>query len=69
MKSYFKALPVDKLTDYELAYNSNRDFLQAVLEGYILLATLQGWLTWEYENQWFWQNQDDKYLVILKNWI
>jgi len=68
-KSYFKALSVDELTDYDLAYNSNRDYCQACLESYILLASLQGWLTWEYEDKWFWQSSDDKDLVVLKQWI
>ena len=70
-KSYFKALPVDELTDSELAYNLNRDFMQAVLEGYILLASLVGWLKcdWRIEKHWFWQNYDDPDLVVLRSWI
>jgi hypothetical protein len=67
-KSYFKALPVDELTDAELAYNYDRDFMQAVLEGYILLSSLQDWLKWEHGNHWFWQAKD-KDLIILKNWV
>lgn len=68
-KVYFKALPVDELSDVELAYNPERDFMQAALEGYILLASLQGWLQWQNETHWFWQCQNDKELVVLKDWI
>lgn len=68
-KSYFKALPVDELTDAELAYNKNRDFMQAVLEGYILLASLAGWLEWQWGEHWFWQDEYDDDLVVLRSWI
>ena len=68
-KSYFKALSVDDLTDDELAFNIDRDFGQAILEGYILLASLQGWLKWEHGCYWFWQSKEDEDLVIIKNWI
>ena len=67
-KSYFKALPVDELTDSELAYNKARDFTQAILEGYILLGSLVGWIEWEYGDYWFYQGTD-KDLVILKSYI
>ena len=67
-RSYFKALPVDELTDEELAFNIDRDFGQACLEGYILLASLQKWLTWPNENHWFWQGEDEN-LIVIKNWI
>ena len=67
-RSYFKALSVDELTDEELAYNIDRDFGQACLEGYILLASMQGWLKWEFGNHWFWQGNDDD-LIIIRNWL
>ncbi|WP_346961328.1 hypothetical protein [Clostridium sp.] len=67
-KTYFKGLSAEELTDNELAFNISRDIGQAMLEGYILCAGLQGWLKWNDDNQWFWQGQD-KNLVILKDWI
>ena len=67
-KSYFKALSVDELTDYDLAYNSSRDYCQVILEAYILLSSLQGWLTWEHEDKWFWQGKD-KELIVLKQLV
>ena len=68
-RSYFKALSVDELTDEELAYNIDRDLGQCLIEGYILLGSLQGWIQWEFGSHWFWQSETDNDLVILKNWI
>lgn len=67
-KTYFKGLSAEELADNELAFNISRDLGQAMLEGYILCASLQGWLKWNDDNHWFWQGQD-KDLVILKDWI
>ena len=67
-KSYFKALPVDELTDKDLAYGYDRDFAQAMLEGYILLSSIIGWIKFENDNHWFYQGKD-KELIILKEWI
>ena len=64
-KSYFKALDVEELTDSDIAFNWDRSYAQAALEGYILL----GGLTWENDNHWFWQSQYDKDLIILKEWV
>ena len=67
-KSYFKALPVDELTDGDLAYGYDRDFADAMLCGYILLGSLVGWIKFENENHWFYQGKD-KELIILKEWV
>lgn len=66
--SYFKALKADELTDEELVINMPRSFAQAILEGYIFFASLQGWVKWNSEDHWFWQGKD-KDLIILKEWI
>ena len=67
-RSYFKALSVDELTDEELAYNIDRDFGQCLIEGYILLGSLKGWIKWDFGEHWFLQGKD-KDLIILRNWI
>lgn len=67
-RSYFKALSVEELTDNEIAFNASRNYCQAQLEGYVLLGSLKGWLTWQNEKHWFWQG-NDKQLVVLKEWI
>lgn len=70
-KQYFKALPVDKLTDAQMVYGQRREVAQAALEGFILCAVLSGHLAWEdfQTGGWFWQSQNDADLVILKSWI
>lgn len=66
--SYFKALNADKLTDEELVVNIQRSKAQAMLEGYIFFASLQGILKWGNEKHWFWQGTD-RDLIVLKEWI
>lgn len=70
-RMYFKALPVDKLTDAQLVCGVSRELAQARLEGFILCAVVQGYLTWDDFNVdgWFWQSSNDNDLVILKSWI
>jgi hypothetical protein len=67
-KPYFKADSVEDLTDSEIAFNASRNYCQAQLEGYVLLAALNGWLEWKNEKHWFYQAHD-KDLVVLKEWI
>ena len=70
-RTYFKALPVDRLTDAQLVCGVSRELAQARLEGFILCAVLSGHLMWEDFNTdgWFWQSQNENDLVILKSWI
>ena len=67
-KPYFKAVPTEELTNDEIAFNLNRNYCQAALEGYVLLAGLNGWLKFKNDKHWFWQGTD-KELVILKEWV
>ena len=70
-RTYFKAFPVDKLTDAQLVCGVSRELAQARLEGFILCSVLSNNLTWEdfKADGWFWQSQNDNDLVILKSWI
>lgn len=74
-KKYFKALPVNELSDEQLMVAERREVAQAELEGYILCMVLNGQLTWDKllkENQnanWFWQSKSDLDLVILRSWV
>lgn len=67
-KSYFKAPSLDELTDADLAYGYDLDLCQAMLEGYILLGVLIGWIKWDFGNHWFYQGKNES-LVIIRNWI
>lgn len=64
-KPYFKALNIEDLTDGDIAFNWDRCYAQAAIEGYVLL----GGLIWANENHWFWQSESEHSLVILKEWI
>ena len=68
-KPYFKSLDVEDLYDYDLAYGLDRNTAQFILEGYILFASLVGWLKMENEKHWFYQSRDDKEFVVLNNWL
>ena len=66
---YFKALPSECLTMDELAFNMNRNLGQAMLDGYILLGSIKGWLKWENDGHWFWQDDNDLSCIVLKEWV
>ena len=67
---YFKALPVDELTDGQLVKGESRERTQAELEGYILINIIRGSLEWKDEwGSWFWQSPNYKDLIILKSWV
>ena len=68
-KPYFKALDIEDLYDYDLAYGLDRNIAQFILESYILFASLNEWLKLENEKHWFYQSQDDRQFVVLKEWI
>ena len=66
---YFKALTSEELNDGQMAFNEKRYLAQARLEGFILLASMKGVLQWENDEHWFWHDQNDKELVVLKEWL
>ena len=68
---YFKALPVEKLTDAQMATGERREVARAKLEGFILCMIVDGFFIWNEDEmgKWFYQSQNDPDLVILRNWI
>ena len=70
-KKYFKALPIDELTDEQLIYGTRREIAQYMLEAFILCAIINGDFVWDDEihGKWFYQDKLEQNLVILKNWI
>ena len=68
-KSVFKALPIELISEEDMVTNHPRYLACAVLEGYILLASLQGWLKWEREEHWYWVNKYDRECIVLKQWV
>ena len=70
-RQYFKALPVDKLTDKQMATGERREVARAKLEGFILCMIVDGFFVWDESElgKWFYQSKNDPDLVILRNWI
>lgn len=67
--SCFKALKYEELSSEELAYGLYRNYAQAALEGFILLASIKGLLKWQNDKHWFWQDENDKDFIILKEYV
>ena len=70
-KKYFKALPIEELTDEQLICGERREVAQYMLEAFILCAIINGDFVWDDEihGKWFYQDKLEQNLVILKNWI
>jgi hypothetical protein len=70
-KKYFKALPIEDLTDEQLIYGARREVAQYMLEAFILCAIINGDFVWDdtIHGKWFYQDELESDLVILKNWI
>ena len=70
-RQYFKALPVDKLTDEQMATGERREVARAKLEGFILCMIVNGFFVWNEKEmgKWFYQSDKDPDLVILRSWI
>ncbi|MGN1173635.1 MAG: hypothetical protein ACI4SO_07595 [Muribaculaceae bacterium] len=70
-KYYFRALPVDRLSDEDMMYGMRREEARAILEIYVLEAICRGWLYWDEETMgnWFWQSNRHKTLIILRDWV
>lgn len=63
---YFKALPYEELSDWDMVNGELREIARAKLEGFVLCAKLLGKISF---NGWFWKSNADKDLVILKAWV
>ena len=69
LHDYFKALPSSEMTDAELINGEERTVARARLEASFLCWVLNGSLTWQNDNHWFWQSPNDEDLIILRRWI
>ena len=71
-RKYFKALPMEEITDEQLMTAERREFSQAVLEGFVLCMIVSGQLVWDekvMQGKWFWQSDIDPDLVVLRSWV
>lgn len=70
-RTYFKALPIEEISDVQLMKAERREIARARLEGYILCMILEKKFVWDEDKlgKWFWQSKGYPDLVILKKWI
>lgn len=70
-KRYFKALPEEQLEDDDMRYGLLRDEAQIRLELAVLCLVINGSLVWDEQRmgKWFWQSDNDKDLIILRQWV
>ena len=71
-RHYFKALPMEEITDEQLMVAERREVACAALEGFILCMIVSGQLVWDediMEGKWFYQSKTDPDLVLLRSWV
>lgn len=68
-KGYFKALSSDSLTMEELMDNMPRPEARTALEGFILLASVEGLIPWHNPRYFFWQSPTDPDCIIYRDWV
>ena len=71
-RKYFKALPMEELTDEQLMVAERRETSQAALEGFVLCMIVNGQLVWDEKimnGTWFYQSEIDPDLVLLRSWV
>lgn len=69
-KKYFRALPEKSLSDEDMMYGEQREIARCSLELFILVAIVNGILTWQEDwGTWFWQSSSDKDLILFRQWI
>lgn len=70
LRYYFKALPEKELSDEDMMYGEQREVARCRLELYVLFCIILSRLTWNPSwGTWFWRSENDKDLIILKDWI
>ena len=71
-RKYFKALPMEEITDEQLMVAERRECSRAALEGFVLCMIVSGQLVWDEEimnGKWFWQSDIEPDLVLLRSWV
>ena len=69
-RNYFRAVGFDELSTLQLAHGVDREFAKAKLELFVLANYVNGNINTLFtENHWFWQDDEEKSLVILRDWF
>lgn len=70
-KSYFRALPEKGLSDEDMMYGESREMARCRLELALLIMICTGQFKWrdEWSEWYFYQDEDDKDLVLFRKWF
>ena len=70
-RRYFKALKLSEIEYDDFMFGEGRDTAQIKLELYVLLSSIYYKSFWEeiFKEQFFYQSDKDKDLIILKDWV
>ena len=70
-RRYFKALKLSEIEYDDFMFGEGRDTAQIKLELYVLLASIYHKDFWQeiFKEQFFYQSDKDKDLIILKDWV
>lgn len=70
-RRYFKALKLSEIDYDDFMFGEGRDTAQIKLELYVLLSSIYHKDFWEeiFKEQFFYQSDKDKDLIILKDWV
>ena len=70
-RRYFKALKLSEIEYDDFMFGEGRDTAQIKLELYVLLSSIYYKNFWEeiFKEQFFYQSDKDKDLIILKDWV
>lgn len=70
-RRYFKALKLSEIEYDDFMFGEGRDTAQIKLELYVLLSSIYHKDFWEeiFKEQFFYQSDKDKDLIILKDWV
>lgn len=69
-RSYFKALPEEKLTNEDMLYGKPREVAQCELELFFLFCIVDHRFSWQPDwGTWFWQSTKYPSFVILRSWV
>lgn len=69
-RSYFKALPEEKLTNEDMLYGKPREVAQCELELFLLFSIVDHRFSWQPDwGTWFWQSTKYPSFVILRSWV
>lgn len=68
-KSYFYALPPDKMTNQEMIDGIDRDVARVMLECYVLFNSDKLKELFPNDKAYYWKSEKDKDLVLLREWL